>query len=214
MILDAYEKLGQELPLLQEYQRIFEHDQSAQELLVKIFADVLEFHHNAIKFFSGSGTSNCAKSICILRLTVLVAFFHFLKSVWKSFKPTFNHILGRLRSHRELLEKNITMMNTRSIQEHFKNCELERQEYLENQKERLAKQHEQLQAWIASADVEREHLEIQHDLEKYPKSGQWVLNNDRLDDWLRSAEPSNPFLLMNGNSGTGIQKSFEIPSRC
>ena len=213
MILDAYEKLGQELPLLLEYQRIFENDQSAQEILVKIFADVLEFHHNAIKFFSGPGTKKFARHLS-LRLIVLVAFFHFLKSVWKSFKPTFNHILGRLRSHRELLEKNIAMMNTRSIQEHFSNYERDKQEYLENQKDRLTRQHEQLQAWIASADVEREHLQIQHDLSKYPKSGQWILENEKIQDWLLSAEPPNPLLWINGNPGTGTVRSFKKFPRC
>ena len=55
MILNGWQSIAEEMPMLSEYQEIFKEDASLQEILVKIFSDVLEFHWHAIKFFSGKG---------------------------------------------------------------------------------------------------------------------------------------------------------------
>ena len=55
MILDAWEKIAEKLPMLVEYQNIYKEHTGLQEILVKVFADVLEFHQHAIDFFSGRG---------------------------------------------------------------------------------------------------------------------------------------------------------------
>lgn len=66
MVLDAWEKIGEELPLFIDYQDIFRKDVSVQEILVKIFADVLEFHHHAIKFFTGRGIGDPPSRLALL----------------------------------------------------------------------------------------------------------------------------------------------------
>ena len=77
-------------------------------------------------------------------------------------------------------------------------------QFVEAKKEKEDRQHEQLQAWIASADVEREHLEIQRDLERYPSSGHWILNQEKIKNWLCSEGLTNSILWVSGNPGTGI----------
>lgn len=54
-ILWAYEKIGERIPLLAEYQDIFKDNASLQEVLAKMFADILEFHQGAMKIYSGKG---------------------------------------------------------------------------------------------------------------------------------------------------------------
>lgn len=56
MVLDAYEKIGDQMPLIMEYQDIFKDHLGLQEILVKIYADILEFQQNAIKYFRGIDT--------------------------------------------------------------------------------------------------------------------------------------------------------------
>ena len=71
MVLDAWEKIAEAMPMLIEYQDIFKEHVSLQEVLVEIFADVLEFHQHAIKFFSGRGmntNTRLGRSLLLLSL--------------------------------------------------------------------------------------------------------------------------------------------------
>lgn len=51
----AYEEIGDELPLLEGDLGIFEHQIGFQSLLGRIFADVLTFHADTMKIYSGRG---------------------------------------------------------------------------------------------------------------------------------------------------------------
>ncbi|KAI4608163.1 hypothetical protein J4E80_009171 [Alternaria sp. BMP 0032] len=52
-LLDAYERIGEQLPLLVEYESLFHKSPHMIEALEKMYLDILEFHRQALKFFSG-----------------------------------------------------------------------------------------------------------------------------------------------------------------
>ena len=54
-LLDAYEQIGEHIPLLQQYQVLFEASPHMQRVLNLIFEDIMEFHAAAIRFFAKKG---------------------------------------------------------------------------------------------------------------------------------------------------------------
>ena len=152
-----------------------------------------------------------------MRLTVELALKQVIRAVWKSFDPTFKHILDRLGSHRQLLEMKVKTLNSRTlnnhvsrytedmrvIQYHLQGYQKSCDEFVEAEKDRQEKRHDELQGWIASPDVEREHLDIQDDLQQYPGSGHWILSQDKIKDWLCPDNSTDSLLCVNGNPGTG-----------
>lgn len=58
ILLDAYEQIGKEIPLLEQYKAVFENDPHMVKVLGFIYKDILEFHKRAIRFFSGRGRSS------------------------------------------------------------------------------------------------------------------------------------------------------------
>jgi len=57
-ILDAYQQIGEQIPMLQQYQTLFDHSPHMQRLLEMIYEDILEFHRRALRVFSGPGNSS------------------------------------------------------------------------------------------------------------------------------------------------------------
>jgi hypothetical protein len=53
ILLDAYEQIGEQLPLLQEYESLFDHSPHMLQALELMYIDILDFHQDALRFFSG-----------------------------------------------------------------------------------------------------------------------------------------------------------------
>ena len=53
-VLDAYEMLGESMPLLMQYGKILDRA-PMKRLLGQIFQDILEFHREAVKIFKRRG---------------------------------------------------------------------------------------------------------------------------------------------------------------
>lgn len=54
-LLDAYEQIGEQLPLLAEYESLFHESPHMLEALELMYIDILEFHQHALRFYSGKG---------------------------------------------------------------------------------------------------------------------------------------------------------------
>ena len=50
-LLDAYQQIGESLPLLSQYQALFQRNPSMRKVLALIYNDILEFHKKALKYF-------------------------------------------------------------------------------------------------------------------------------------------------------------------
>jgi hypothetical protein len=54
-LLNAYEEIGDQIPLLKQYRALFEHSSHMRKVLEMMYSDILEFHQRAIRFFSDKG---------------------------------------------------------------------------------------------------------------------------------------------------------------
>lgn len=50
-LLDVYQIIGQDMPLLLQYQSIFQDNPHMVRVLALIYEDILEFHRRALKYF-------------------------------------------------------------------------------------------------------------------------------------------------------------------
>ena len=96
----------------------------------------------------------------------------------------------------------------RAIQDYLSRYERDRLAFIGAKEDTLHRQHDQLQAWIASPDVECEHLDIQRDLEHYPRSGNWILGQEMVKNWQCPDVSTNPMLWISGNPGTGMKRLY------
>ncbi|KAF7136711.1 hypothetical protein CNMCM5793_006029 [Aspergillus hiratsukae] len=196
-LLSAYERIGSELPEVGNHCGIFKYHVGLQRVLARLFADIMEFHENAMRLYSGRA------------LQVVFS------PLWKDFGQRFESILHRIRSHTTLLEdktRAIYNNNTgkydvdaQEIRDHLRQVEKE----ILDLNEREAKRHEikfnEVRSWIAGPETETEHNNICRDRKHYPSSGDWVLDNAKVKDWL-SPDPdqsSSSILWINGRPGTG-----------
>ena len=53
VLVDAYRQMGENMPLLEQYETLFGTNHHMQRVLTLIYADILEFHKRAIRFFKG-----------------------------------------------------------------------------------------------------------------------------------------------------------------
>lgn len=50
-LLEAYQRIGENLPLLLQYQTLFQNDPRIGKILVFMYEDILEFHRRALGYF-------------------------------------------------------------------------------------------------------------------------------------------------------------------
>lgn len=54
ILLDAYERIGEHMPFLRQYEHLFEHH-AMQKMLCLLYTDIIEFHFKAFRYFTGKG---------------------------------------------------------------------------------------------------------------------------------------------------------------
>lgn len=81
--------MGEGFPLLKQYETIFKHSPHMKVVLGYIYADLLEFHKRAIRFFSGGGEGSksclpCANvDLTALPFSVACGFPFGMERFWK-----------------------------------------------------------------------------------------------------------------------------------
>ncbi|KAI8940928.1 hypothetical protein NX059_002183 [Plenodomus lindquistii] len=98
LLIDAYEQIGEQLPMLMEYRELFFSDPKLVDALKAMYTDILEFHQRAISFFTEKRWTK------------------FLKSMWKDYHTKFNGILANLKRHKSLIESRASLAHFRMYQ--------------------------------------------------------------------------------------------------
>ncbi|KAL4905333.1 hypothetical protein BDW74DRAFT_152447 [Aspergillus multicolor] len=195
-LLSAYEEIGVELPSLEDRAEIFLHNVGLQRVLARLLADVMDFHEHAMRLYSG-------------RALKIV-----FKPLWKDFNPTFQSIVHRIRSHTTLIEDKARAQfipqgqydkDMQQIRDHLRRTEKDVLDLETKEKERQKKKFEELRDWIAGAESETEHKNICRDRHLYPNSGNWILEQGRVKEWLSPDfdQPYSSILWIHGRPGTG-----------
>jgi hypothetical protein len=56
-LLEAYELIGEQMPLLLERESLFRNNSRMNKVLELIYMDILKFHRQALRFFQGNSQS-------------------------------------------------------------------------------------------------------------------------------------------------------------
>ncbi|KAL4918902.1 hypothetical protein BDW62DRAFT_180053 [Aspergillus aurantiobrunneus] len=195
-LLSAYEEIGVELPDLRDQTEVFKHNVGLQRVLARLFADITEFHENVLRLYSG----RALKSV--------------FKALWKDFDPTFQSIVLRIRSHSTLIEDKVRVAyshpgqyetDMQGIRDYLGKIEKDIVDLNEEENKRREKKFDEVRDWIAGTESETEHRKICRDRSHHPSSGDWILENGRVKEWL-SPDPDQSYssiLWINGRPGTG-----------
>ena len=181
-LLDAYERIGECIPLVEQYRELFTGNSHMDEALAKIYDDILEFHRRALRFFN------------------LPTWRQIFRSVWKDFNSRFEHILQDLRRHKDLIESQATAL-------HFQQYQVDRQMFFEKLNhletaERKRNYSEVLQ-WFLGANALLDHEDICKVRQEFPNSGAWLLKHPDYSSWKEDSVPRVSTLWLSGIPGAG-----------
>ncbi|KAH7348115.1 C2H2 domain-containing protein [Pyrenochaeta sp. MPI-SDFR-AT-0127] len=181
-LLNAYERIGEQLPLLSEYESLFRQNRYMVSALEMIYIDILDFHQQAMKFFSG-------------RLWT-----RFFRSVWKNFDTKFGGILESLARHKKLVESCASLAQYRRHQEDIEDLKLKLEETIveTREKRKLA-----VKEWLAVGQQTQQDHESFCLIRKQYSTTTWILKKESIKNWVAEEVPNTPVLWMHGIPGAG-----------
>jgi hypothetical protein len=96
-------------------------------------------------------------------------------------------------------------MDTQEIRDYLRQVEKEILDLNELEANRHEIKFNEVRSWIAGPETETEHNNICRDRKHYPNSGDWILDNAKVKDWLSPDPDQSPssVLWINGRPGTG-----------
>ncbi|KAH8812890.1 hypothetical protein F5884DRAFT_318007 [Xylogone sp. PMI_703] len=181
-LLDAYQQIAENIPLLLQYQTLFEHNQHMSKVLEMIYEDILEFHQSALRMFGKSTLEQI------------------FRAAWKTFKSRFQHILQDLLRHKLLIE---SQANALAIQE----AQADRVTTWEAFKQIFVAQRNTqylaTQEWLSAVNMkvnQEGYAAIRHE---YANTGKWVLTNNHVKSWLDPDNGTVSRIWLNGIPGAG-----------
>ncbi|CAO2649603.1 Nn.00g069880.m01.CDS01 [Neocucurbitaria sp. VM-36] len=182
-LLEAYEQIGEQLPLLLKYESLFHNNQHMVNALEMMYIDILEFHQQAMKFFSGK------------------LWMRFFRSMWKDFSTRFDGIRKSLGRHKALIESCASLAQYHRYQEDMRDLKSKLDETVdaERTKKRLA-----LKVWLAVGEQPQEdHRSYCEVRKQYSTTARWILQHESIKTWMASDMAITPVLWMHGIPGAG-----------
>ncbi|OAL02432.1 C2H2 domain-containing protein [Phaeosphaeriaceae sp. SRC1lsM3a] len=182
-LLDAYAKIGEQLPLLPEYEELFGDNPHMIDALQWIYVDILTFHKHALRFFQGTKLK------------------HIFRAMWKSYETEFQGILQNLERHKDLVERRASVDQYRRYREDMIIIKTRLDEQISA--ERLKKL-VTIREWLAVGQQPvDDHAEYQRIRRQYTTTAQWILDHAVIKEWINDTSPSNPLVWMHGIPGAG-----------
>ncbi|MCJ1426374.1 hypothetical protein MMC29_004277 [Sticta canariensis] len=179
-LLEAYKQLAEELPRVDRLRKVFIDDQGFQTVLSLLYADIVEFHQRAYKFFRRR------------------AWYMFFECTWRSFEQRFQGILSNLRRHASLMDKEAASIHFLEAKEAAQRM---KQEIDEKERQRQAFELREVLQWVTANPDQEQRLERLW----YHRQGntcEWLLRNENIVSWLHEG-PSKPIIWLNGIPGSG-----------
>ncbi|KAF2261162.1 C2H2 domain-containing protein [Lojkania enalia] len=192
-LLDAYQQIGEVLPMLEAYEDLFNRSPHMLNALELMYIDILEFHRHALRFFSGK------------------LWKKFFRSMWKDFGTKFNGILSNLRRHKELVESQAAVEHMQQYQKDRNQFQRYEQDIRDMNaklevmiKDERDKKFTALREWFGvGAQMTSDHELILQVRDKYPATGRWILEHEVIKVWMFADIPVSPMIWMTGIPGAG-----------
>ncbi|KAJ5426653.1 hypothetical protein N7465_001723 [Penicillium sp. CMV-2018d] len=182
-LLDTYEYIGENLPLLLQYQELFRTNPHMIKVLSLMYEDILKFHRIAIQYF---------------QQRLWKQLWH---ATWKTQQSRFSNIISGMARHRALIESQAGLSEIADSQESRR---------LVDDRHNAEVQYESLRRsrtvfnWLRAPDVDGNQYNLTQTRADNPGTGRWLLDNQAFKDWFDPNYPKIPPLLwLNGIPGAG-----------
>ncbi|KAL8792043.1 MAG: hypothetical protein Q9195_005384 [Heterodermia aff. obscurata] len=179
-LLEAYKQISEELPRVDRLRRTFGKEEGFDRALGLLYADIVDFHGRAYKFFRRR------------------AWHMMFDSTWRNFEHRFGAIITNLRRHSDLLDREAASMHFASA----KDAELALQRQIEEteaQKKRA--EWKSVQQWLSVDGAQETRLERLAE-RCQPGSCNWILHNAVISSWLHEGL-SKSIVWVKGHPGSG-----------
>ncbi|TVY78217.1 C2H2 finger domain transcription factor crzA [Lachnellula suecica] len=180
ILLDAYKQLAENLPLLQQFQALFENNQQMIGILSLIYKDILEFHLSALRVFKKP------------------TWKQLFRSTWKDFRTKFQHILDDLRSHKALVESQANLLQ---IEEARVEREKVRESFAAIEEAERDKKYLAVRTWLSSTKATLDQEAAAGMRKDYPNTGRWIFNDPVIKDWMNPSSTLSNIVWMKGIPG-------------
>ncbi|KAI1769276.1 hypothetical protein GGR53DRAFT_473750 [Hypoxylon sp. FL1150] len=181
-VLDAYQDIGEQIPLLEGYQQFLVSNTHMKTVLSMIFQDILEFHREAIKHFK----QRLWKQL--------------FQATWRGFTDKINYLKKNLERHRHLIESHATIVIFEEVQLTRESARRSLEQHLEIEHDR---RRQRVMEWLSPFSVE--DLQDQHRTIRSVcgDTGRWLLNDPRFQKWYNPVQCQTPSLWIYGKPGAG-----------
>ncbi|KAK2606195.1 hypothetical protein QQS21_003366 [Conoideocrella luteorostrata] len=182
-LLDAYERMGENMPLLGQYIDHLGPSSHMIHIIKLIYEDILKFHQLALQYFQQPKWEQL------------------FETTWGIHKSRLHDITSSIARHRSLIESKASMPQ---IQE---SNILQQREHHQREEELDTERLGRLQAvnkWLKPTDVETDQVCYSRIRSECPGSGRWLLKKTSFQEWFDPRYPVIPPLLwLNGIPGAG-----------
>ncbi|KAK5056111.1 hypothetical protein LTR84_012664 [Exophiala bonariae] len=179
-LLEGYLTIGDNMPLLEQYQQLFENNKYMQTALTSIFEDILDFHLEAVKLF---------------KQKALRQLYH---ATWRTLGKNIEEITTSLQRHKSIIETQATLVEYEQFQAFRAQTKAEFAELQISERDR---RYARVQDWLSPIDSRARDEAASR--ERFLDTGLWLLQDDRFRHWFLADQCMDPLLWLCGMPGAG-----------
>lgn len=181
-LLDVYQTIGQDMPLLLQYQSVFQDNPHMVRVLTLMYEDILEFHRRALKYFQQR------------------MWRQLFQATWKTFKSKFSGLSDSMRRHRSLIESQANLLQIEESQQSraYHEAQFKLIRDAEESRRRTT-----VNTWLHAASTETDQYNASSIRSEYPETGGWLFDMNKFKAWFDPQFCSTPALWLNGIPGAG-----------
>ncbi|KAF8241747.1 hypothetical protein K440DRAFT_608219 [Wilcoxina mikolae CBS 423.85] len=164
-LLDACQKIGENLPRFVRFAGIFKYSDRIQNVIALLYDDILEFYRRTLKFFRRR------------------AWDMFFRLAWGDFQSRFGYIVDNIRRHQQLIDSEAC---AEEIDQAHRARELAREQLEESLRQAQMKRRKECANWLSPADMETDKDTASR--VKTPGTTEWLLRTRELKDWIHGGQ--------------------------
>ncbi|KAH8652695.1 hypothetical protein BGZ60DRAFT_533558 [Tricladium varicosporioides] len=182
-LLDVYQRIGENFPLLLQYQTLFPNDATMGKNLAYIYEDILEFHRKALQYFQQP------------------MWKQLFEATWKTYRTKFSGLIENMHQHKSLIDRQATLSD---IEESRKaRTEINEQLAAVRESQNQAGR-DTVKNWLRPASFQSDQDRYSRVRDEYPNTGKWLLAHESFKSWFDPVYAAIPPLLwLNGKPGAG-----------
>ncbi|KAI1458190.1 hypothetical protein F4805DRAFT_150609 [Annulohypoxylon moriforme] len=218
-VLDAYQEIGEQIPLFKGYEELFSSSAHMKSILVLIYRDILEFHREAIRHFKQR--RKYQYRVVTVGRSLLITFTNLVwkqlfQATWRGFTAKIRYLKDNLGRHKRLIENHATIVQFEEIQ-HIRDSE--RRKFEVDQRIETDRRRLRVIEWLLPFNTESLQEQYTETRSICSESGRWLINDSRFQNWFSPNQCLWPSLWISGIPGAGktilssvvVQEARSVP---